>query len=190
MTGIDYRLFFISVLIPSNVRLQKYYGYAIRKNVGNVQAMVKATKAILFHSCKLYDPEVVEEAKKKMESRKKKKEQKEKKKGNEKNESEEESGGKEDGKEEKEEKDIHTYSHNSCPKTEEERHQFCPPGENSWCKWQKDVATGSTTYKVERTLPHSFFHELWPHFEALSNEALLKRCEKGYSQNEVHQAII
>ena len=171
----DYRLFFISVLIPSNVRLQKYYGYAIRKNVGNVQAMVKATKAILFHSCMLYDPEVVEEAKKKMESRKKKKK---KKKGNE-SEKEKESGG-------KEEKDIHTYSHNSCPKTEEERHQFCPPGENSWCKWQKDVATGSTTYKGERTLPHSFFHELWPHFEALSNEALLKRCEKGYSQNEVH----
>ena len=33
--------------------------------------MIKATKDILFHSCKLYDPEVVEEAKK-MESTKKK----------------------------------------------------------------------------------------------------------------------
>ena len=123
--------------------------------------MVRATKAILFHSCKLYDAKVVEAARK-IEMRKKKKEEKKEK-----------------------EKDIHTYSHQMCPKTEEERHQFCPIGEYSWCKWQKDLATGLTTYKEERTIPHSFFHELWPHFEALSDETLLQRCEKGYSQNEV-----
>ena len=58
------------------------------------------------------------------------------------------------------------------------------PGENSWYKLKKDLARGSKTYKAERTIPHSFLYELWPHFEALSNEALLKRCEKGYSQKE------
>ena len=171
-----YRLFFISVLIPSNVRVQKYYGYAIRKNVGDVPAMIQATKAILFHNCKLYDRKVTEEAKKTLESRKKKKSSKEKK-----------SDGKDIGKKnEKEEKEIHIYCHDTCPKTEEERHKFCPVGENSWCKWQKDLATGGCTYQADRTIPHSFFHEILPHFVALSDESLLKRCEKGYSQNEVH----
>ena len=124
-----------------------------------------------IHVNYIYDAKVVKAARKKIEMRKKKEEEKKK--------------GKKQEKKEEEEKDIHTYSHQMCPKTEEERHQFCPIGEQSWCKWQKDLATGSTTYKEERTIPHSFFHELWPHFETLSDETLLQRCEKGYSQYEV-----
>jgi hypothetical protein len=48
-----------------------------------------------------------------------------------------------------------------CVQSEDanKQHHFCPPGATSWCKWQQDKATGTTTYKENDLLP-PVFHEL------------------------------
>lgn len=37
------------------------------------------------------------------------------------------------------------------------QHRFCPKGKLSWCKWQQDVASGTSTYKDIKCLPAVFF---------------------------------
>ena len=35
----------------------------------------------------------------------------------------------------------------------ESLHCFCPPGEESWCKYKKDIITGKSIYKKTTSLP-------------------------------------
>ena len=140
-------------------RFQNYYGLAIRQNIGNVDAMVAASKAILYHSTALHTPEYqlqIEAADVIF--------------------AEEHPSRCKDS----------IFNHSCCPKTEEERHRYCPVGEDSWCKWQVDKVKGTTSYDATKTtLPHSFFHSLQDIFEKLSNRKLLARCEHGCTQNAV-----
>ena len=131
-------------------RLGTYYGYAIKRNLGNVAAMKRDILAVLYHSCR---PKNVDDAMRKKSTKKP--------------------------------SDGHVHNHDSCPKSEAEQHQYCPVGEHSWCRWQKDQATGENKYKQDanRTLPHCFFHELLGLFERLSDESLLERCKDGHTQN-------
>ena len=131
-------------------RLSTYYGYAIKRNLGNVGAMKRDIMAVLYHTCR---PKDVDDARRKRKARKP--------------------------------SEGHVHNHDSCPKTEAEQHQYCPVGEDSWCRWQKDQATGENKYKQDdnRTLPHCFFHELLGLFERLSDESLLERCKDGHTQN-------
>ena len=41
-----------------------------------------------------------------------------------------------------------------------ERHQFCPRSIHSWCKYQSDVITGMSTYKVYVNIPLAIRNEL------------------------------
>ena len=59
------------------------------------------------------------------------------------------------------------------------QHRFCAPGESSWCKWQQDLATGTSTYKADDCLPEV----LRPTFMTLSDTKLLERCVRGTTQN-------
>jgi len=36
------------------------------------------------------------------------------------------------------------------------QHHFCPVGQSSWCKWQQDSATGTSTYNSDDCLPKAF----------------------------------
>ena len=63
------------------------------------------------------------------------------------------------------------------------QHRFCPIGETSWCKWQQDSATGTTTFKTNECLPEVFFELLKPTFINLSETKLLQRCVRGTTQN-------
>ena len=63
------------------------------------------------------------------------------------------------------------------------QHRFCPPGNNSWCKWQQDLATGTSTYKGDACLPEIFLELLRPTFMTLSKTELLERCVRGTTQN-------
>lgn len=63
------------------------------------------------------------------------------------------------------------------------QHRFCPVGENSWCKWQQDQATGTKTYKGDDCLPVVFLELLKPTFLTLSDSKLLERCVRGTTQN-------
>ena len=63
------------------------------------------------------------------------------------------------------------------------QHRFCPPGESSWCKWQQDSATGTSTYNAADCLPEVFLEVLRPTFMTLSDTKLLERCVRGTTQN-------
>lgn len=63
------------------------------------------------------------------------------------------------------------------------QHRFCPPGEISWCKWQQDVATGTSIFKKNDCLPEVFHELLRPIFITLSDTKLLQRCVRGATQN-------
>ncbi|CAH3034541.1 unnamed protein product [Pocillopora meandrina] len=63
------------------------------------------------------------------------------------------------------------------------QHRFCPPGDSSWCKWQQDQATGTSTYKGDDCLPEVFVETLKPTFVSLSDSKLLERCVRGKTQN-------
>lgn len=63
------------------------------------------------------------------------------------------------------------------------QHRFCPVGESSWCKWQQDMATGTSTYKDDDCLPEVFLELLRPTFMTLSDTKLLERCIRGTTQN-------
>ena len=65
----------------------------------------------------------------------------------------------------------------------EEQHEYCPKGKDSWCKFQKDKASGTDTYTTQKCLPAKFLHKLKPTFDDLSSTDLLSRCLEGYTQN-------
>ena len=59
---------------------------------------------------------------------------------------------------------IAILNHSVKAKDSAKQHQFCPPGENSWCKWQQDQATGTSTYKDGDCLPEILVPLLHCHF--------------------------
>ena len=112
--------------------------------------MVRATKAILYHSSQLYGlahQQAVDRVK--------------------------------DGRHD----NVHFYDHDFCPSSEEHRHQFCPIGMESWCKWQKDKAAGTKTYDPDKArIPHAIFHAVHDIIDSLSNRELLEQCSEGLTQ--------
>ena len=61
--------------------------------------------------------------------------------------------------------------------------RFCPPGESSWCKWQQDQASGTSTYQNDDCLPEIFLELLCPTFMTPSETKLLERCVRGTTEN-------
>ena len=52
-------------------------------------------------------------------------------------------------------------------------HDFCPEGTDSSCKWQKDQANGTTSFKPKNVAP-AVMQEILPTFEGLWAENLLE----------------
>ena len=46
------------------------------------------------------------------------------------------------------------------------RHQYCPVGEGSWCKYRRDQATGASTYKAKVNIPKAVCDIIKPIFFA------------------------
>ena len=65
----------------------------------------------------------------------------------------------------------------------ESRHCSCPPGEDSWCKYKKDMVTGKSTYKKTINLPKWIYNIIRPVFDALADDELLSKCFHGETQN-------
>jgi hypothetical protein len=78
---------------------------------------------------------------------------------------------------------IANLHHNVSSDNLANQHKYCPRGEKSWCKWQQDLATGTSTYKGNECLPSVFLEVLKPVFITLSETELLKRCVLGATQN-------
>ena len=65
-----------------------------------------------------------------------------------------------------------------------EKHNFCPKGRDSWCKFWLDKLDNTNIYDDKKRLPEVFMDELNPIFERLSSNELLSRCLEGLTQNQ------
>eukprot|EP00112_Aurelia_sp_Birch-Aquarium-sp1_P002811 Seg1311.5 transcript_id=Seg1311.5/GoldUCD/mRNA.D3Y31 product="hypothetical protein" protein_id=Seg1311.5/GoldUCD/D3Y31 len=65
------------------------------------------------------------------------------------------------------------------------KHTHCPPGDKSWCFWQRAVAQSKDpgSHKEHDTLPADIGKKLVPIFLRLSDSDLLKRCSRNRTQN-------
>ena len=62
---------------------------------------------------------------------------------------------------------------------DKKRHQYSPPGPDSWCSCRRD----GTLQRKDHHLDAVFLDFLLPEFQHLSEYSLLLRCLPGYSQN-------
>lgn len=76
-----------------------------------------------------------------------------------------------------------TYYH-MCSTDEHPNHQYCPPGPESWCEFQKAKSNGSDSLMKHPAPLHpdvqKHIHSI---YEDLSRENLLVRCLGGHTQN-------
>ncbi|XP_032676769.1 uncharacterized protein LOC116846694 [Odontomachus brunneus] len=72
-----------------------------------------------------------------------------------------------------------------CSSDESPRHDNCPPGADSWCKWRQAEARNElSTYQHEaRVIDNKIEKHIRPIYEKLSTEDLLTRCLGGHTQN-------
>ena len=68
---------------------------------------------------------------------------------------------------------------------QDQKHVHCPPGESSWCFWQRALAKSVPLggHKDHETLSTEIGKKLVPIFNRLSEVGLLKRCARGSTQN-------
>ena len=71
-----------------------------------------------------------------------------------------------------------------CSTDDEPQHQWCPPGEDSWCKWQCLKVTGRQhEYQHSNSIPKAVFDKMQPLYWRLADKQLLDRCQLGATQN-------
>lgn len=77
-----------------------------------------------------------------------------------------------------------TYNHIFSTK-EKPRHENCPIGVDSWCKWQKAIALNQDPRNEDLAplLGEEMKQYLLPIYEDLSKDDLLERCLGGHTQN-------
>lgn len=74
-----------------------------------------------------------------------------------------------------------TYYHKLSTK-ENPKHGLFPTGEESWCKYNKAPTTGEV-YNHKNYIPEDILQKITTVFNDFSNEALLKKCLHGKTQN-------
>lgn len=74
--------------------------------------------------------------------------------------------------------------HNTRLTNDNPDHDLCPPGEKSWCFYQRDMSNAVSDYVRQNSLPEAVAEEILPNFEALSDESLLSKCLHGGTQNQ------
>ena len=65
----------------------------------------------------------------------------------------------------------------------EPRHEYCPPGGDSWCGYQRKLAGAQETYEHHNIMPDAIFEVVKPVYVRLSSKDLLRRCMRGATQN-------
>ena len=67
---------------------------------------------------------------------------------------------------------------------ENPNHEDCPPGKNSWCFYNRDVASGTKYHQpIKNPLPPAVVAEIQPLFDRLGSKEFLANCEDGKTQN-------
>ena len=68
---------------------------------------------------------------------------------------------------------------------EEPQHDKCPPGKDSWCKWQQAKATNKLAeFKHKSALPQMVFDAIKPIYESCCNAAVWNLALKSYSSGK------
>lgn len=76
-----------------------------------------------------------------------------------------------------------TFYH-KCSTDKKPQHDLCPPGQDSWCTWQKTKYHGTLKdYKHKPALHPDVQKAIKPVYEALSDEELLAKSVEHYTQN-------
>lgn len=76
------------------------------------------------------------------------------------------------------------YYH-SISTDQEPKHQHCPIGKDSWCKYNRAVAEGKEReFSHKRPLPEDVAQAIFPVFVDLADPKLLERCQLGATQNQ------
>ena len=63
-------------------------------------------------------------------------------------------------------------------------HVHCPDGKDSWCRFKKDKAANTNTYRPSKGLPLNVIKEVKPVYVRLSQDSLLEQCLHGKTQNQ------
>ncbi len=73
-----------------------------------------------------------------------------------------------------------------CIATKEQAHfhVHCPDGKDSWCKFKRDQAENTNTYKPTAGIPKEVLKEIRPIYARLSEKSLLEQCLHGKTQNQ------
>lgn len=74
-----------------------------------------------------------------------------------------------------------TYYH-MISTNEQQQHQYCPPGADSWCAYRVAEASNETR-SYNHPLHPDVQRQILPIYEDLSRDDLLMRCLGGYTQN-------
>ena len=67
---------------------------------------------------------------------------------------------------------------------DEKRHQFCPQGKNSWCRWRRQEDDNKKpTLRPKLNMPEAVYKKVLPIFRELAKDELLEKCLHGKTQN-------
>ena len=75
------------------------------------------------------------------------------------------------------------YKH-SVSTDDDPQHQDCPPGADSWCKYQRALANRQDPPPANTRIPKDIIPWVMPVFESLCDEGLLEACVLGGTQNQ------
>ena len=73
--------------------------------------------------------------------------------------------------------------HCASSKDHEYHTAYCPPGNDTWCLFQKDKVNKTNEYKPGKGLPLDVIKHLKPIFTELGDNKLLSKCLHGLTQN-------
>ena len=67
---------------------------------------------------------------------------------------------------------------------ENPNHEDCPPGRNSWCSYNRDVASGTNYHQaIKNPIPPAVVAEIEQPFHRLGSKEFLASCENDKTQN-------
>ena len=82
-------------------------------------------------------------------------------------------------------KEVCATFYHKCPSDTNTQHQYCPQGEDSWCKWRKAEANNELDqFHHKPPLKPEVQDAIKPIFEDLSKDDLLIRCLEAETQND------
>ena len=90
-------------------------------------------------------------------------------------------------------REVQASVHHYASTLETPQHDFCPKGQESWCKYQSDLATGKNTYRpLKHPIPEAVCTALKPVYDRLSSPALLegvKNCRTQNANEGLHNVV-